>query len=495
MSFKEWLAKNKIFEVKRVSQKPAKTPTVTVSGRPPNSDELALGYAQSEDTDGNVVFGLKGVSQEYRSTHFYVVGATGSGKTRFLETLANQDIKNGYGFGVIDAHGDLADDIKGHLYLSKKDDLDFLREQVVLIDPADPERTACFNPLEQADGITPAGIANELVEVFKKIWTGSSWGARLEDLFKNTLIALIENNLTLAELPSFLTDFNFRNFVLEKVKHPICRDYFEHFNSLPPHMRNERIESTLNKVNAFLSDDNVRQMFVSPKSTFSLRDIMDNKKILLVRLDRGRLKGSADLLGSLLLAKIQMAAFSRTDTAESKRVPFYLYIDEFQNFATDSFIQVLAEARKYKLSLVLAHQNLAQLPPLLRASILTNCGLQAYFRISRTDADILAKESLSSVYNNPPGWEWYIQQLQELERKACVVKNKIEGGVVKIQTLDLPPPYETAGMDEMDFRAEVAKADIGGSHLRKRKDIEDEYKERHEELFKRMDAESFREKK
>ena len=466
-----------------------------IQRREPNKDELALGYARGRDEiENRDLMQLKGVSQSDRATHFYVVGASGSGKTKFLETLAYQDIKNCDGFGVIDAHGDLTEDLKGYLYLNKKDKGNFLRDSVVLIDPTDAGFTTCFNPLERADGITPAGIASELVEVFKKIWK-DAWGARTEDLLKNTLIALIENDLTLAELPLFLTDFNFRKFVMEKVEHPICRQYFERYNSTAPHTRNEWIESTLNKVNAFLSDDNVRQMFVSPKSTFNLRDVMDNQKILLVKLDRGHLKGNADLLGALLLAKIQMAAFSRTDIIASKRVPFYLYIDEFQNFATESFVEILAEARKYKLSLILAHQNLAQLLPSLRASIFSNCGLQAYFRISRADADILAKESLASIYNDSPGWEWYIRQLQEMPHRVCVVKNKIEGGVIAISTLDLFTPYEAAEMDEEEFRAVVAAAEIGGSYLRPRKEVEEAYQKRRAELFKRVDAESFREKK
>lgn len=491
---------NLLVNIGIIERKPYSPPTKPEKKEPAviqrlsNPDELALGFARTENAEGNEEWILKGVLQEHRSTHFYVVGASGSGKTKFLEALAEQDIVNNDGFGIIDAHGDLTEDVKGYLYLLKKGERGFLRERVILIDPTDPDNTVCFNVLEKTKGITPAGIASELVEVFKKIWK-DSWGARMEDLLKNTLIALIENDLTLAEVPLFLTDFNFRKFVLEKVKHPISRQYFERFDTLSPHTRNEWIESTLNKVNAFLSDDNVRQMFVSPRSTFNLREVMDDKKILLVKLDRGHLKGNADLLGALLLAKLQMAAFSRTDIPASKRVPFYLYIDEFQNFATESFTEILAEARKYKLSLILAHQNLAQLSAQLRASILSNCGLQAYFRISRDDANILAKESLASIYDNPPGWEFYIQHLQELQRQCCVVKNKIEGGVVFITAAMLRPPYEKAGMDEEAFRAKVAAAQIGGLYLRPREDVEEEYKAHRKELLRSTEQESFREEK
>ncbi|KKR48812.1 MAG: hypothetical protein UT84_C0035G0003 [Candidatus Curtissbacteria bacterium GW2011_GWA1_40_16] len=463
--------------------------------RKPTPDELALGMASSENIDeAKEVYQLKGVSQEARDTHFYVIGASGSGKTKFLESLIKQDIENGLGFGVVDPHGDLTEDIKGYLYAIHKNTPELLQERVVLIDPTNKEQVVAFNPLEITKGESAASIASELTEAFKKIWH-DAWGARMEDLLKNTLIALIQNNLTLAELPLFLTDTEVRRKILEKVEHGVSRQYFERFNSLPRRTQDEWMESTLNKVNAFLFDDSIRQLLASPQSSFNLREIIDESKILLVKLDKGRLKGSADLLGSLLLAKIQAAAFSRTDTPELQRRKFYLYIDEFQNFATESFIGMLAEARKYRLALLLAHQNLAQLPTTLRASILSNCGLQAYFRISRDDSNILAKESLASIYADPPGWEGYIQALQELPRRACVIKNKVDGGVIAVRTLDLLPPHEFAEMDEEEFVAEVAVSEIGKNYLRGRKEIEDEYKARRDMLTRADESESFREPK
>src|SRR3989344_5266527 len=463
--------------------------------REPKPDELALGIASFRNEDeGKIIHQQKGIAQESRGRHFYVVGTTGSGKTKFLETLLYQDIKNGLGFGIVDPHGDLTEDIKGYLYSLKGKTPDFLQESVVLIDPTDKDNTVTFNPLEQTTGESPTRVASELTEAFKKIWK-DAWGARMEDLLKNTLIALIENNLTLAELRLFLTNPQVRKKVLEKVNHDVCREYFEQFNSLPRNKQNEWMESTLNKVDAFVFDPDIRQMLASPKSSFNLREIMDEGKILLVKLDKGRLKGSADLLGSLLLAKIQAAAFSRTDTPELQRKKFYFYIDEFQNFATETFITMLGEARKYRLALLLAHQNLAQLPTTLRASILSNCGLQVYFRISRDDSNILAKESLASIYSEPVGWEQYIQALQELPRRACVIKNKIDGGVIAVRTLDLPSPHEVAGMDEKEFAEEVATSEIGKKYLREREDIERDSRVRRETLLSAEEPESFREKK
>lgn len=461
--------------------------------REPTPGELALGIASAENTaEGKVIRQQKGISQDARDRHFYCVGATGSGKTKFLESIAYQDIKNGLGFGVIDPHNDLTEDVKGYLYFLKKDEPEFLQDKVILIDPTDKKNVVAFNPLEITRGESSAAVAGELTEAFKKIWH-DAWGARMEDLLKNTLIALIENNLTLAELPLFLTDMDVRRKVLEKTKHDMCRQYFERFNSLRRNTQDEWMESTLNKVRAFLSDDQLRQMFISPKSSFNLREVMDKGKILLVKLDRGRLKGGTDLLGSLLLTKIQAAAFSRTDIFKSERRKFYLYIDEFQNFATENFISILAEARKYELSLLFAHQNLAQLPASLRASILSNCGLQAYFRISRDDSNILAKESLASIYAQPPGWEWYIQQLQELPYRICVIKNKTEGGVVAVRTLDLPSPCELAQTEERKFAEEIAAVEIGKKYLRDRKELEERYKARYEELTKYDEPETFKE--
>lgn len=474
---------------------PSEPQELLVRSRPPNPDELALGWAAGKDeTDNREVNQLKGVSQEHRDTHFYIVGASGSGKTKFLESLAKQDIENGLGFGVLDPHGDLTEDVKGYLYILKKHAPELLQEYVVLIDPTDPKYTVAFNPLERAKQESAASVASELTEAFKKIWK-DAWGARMEDLLKNSLIALIENNLTLAELPLFLTNAEVRRKILEKVNHGVSRQYFDRFNSLRRTTQDEWMESTLNKVNAFLFDDSIRQMLSSPKSSFNLREIMDEGKILLVKLDKGRLKGNADLLGSLMLAKIQAAAFSRTDTPELQRQKFYLYIDEFQNFATENFISMLGEARKYRLALLLAHQNLAQLPATLRASILSNCGLQAYFRISRDDSNILAKESLAAIYNDPPGWERYIQALQELPRRGCVIKNKIDGGVIAVRTLDLLPPHELAGTDEEQFVKEVAVCEIGKNYLCERKKIEEEYKVRRDKLTRADESESFREKK
>jgi len=451
-------------------------------------DVLDLGWYWSER---KLEWQMAKIREEDRKIHFYIVGASGTGKSKFLEFLIRQDIKKGNGFGVIDPHGDLIEDVKGYLALALP--REEIEERVVLIDPTDERYTVAFNPLEKIEGVSSAEIAAELVEAFKKIWI-DSWGARMEDLLRNTLIALIEAELTLDNLPRFLIDEDFRGNVLERVTHPIAKRYFQRFNSLSPKTREEWMESTLNKVNAFLSDDRIREIFSYQKSSFNLREIMDNKKILLIKLDRGRLKENGDLLGSLLMTKIRMAAFSRSDIPKEKRVPFYLYIDEFQNFATEEFIDTLSEARKYGLVLILAHQNLSQLPKNLQDSILTNCGIQCYFRVCRRDAEILAKEAFETTglevkavklsreysdydwYTYQEEWEKYIQELENLPNRCFYAKHKIEGGVLPLRTADVLPAYEEFRIGRGEFEKLMEEIVFGKKYLLEREAKEVEMK-------------------
>jgi type IV secretory pathway VirB4 component len=422
-----------------------------------------------------------------RATHLYVIGASGQGKSRFLEFLIAQDLGR-HGFGVIDPHGDLTDSIKGHL-LGRPD----LHERVIVIDPEDPGETVTFNPLEQLPGISPAEQALELVAVFKKLWQ-DSWGARMEDLLKNSLVCLIENNLTLLELPLFLTNDQFREQILKRVRHPIAQQYFkEHFSKLSEKTRHEWIESTLNKVDTFLFDDRIRDMLSCPTSSFNIREIMDREMIWLVKLSKNRLKDNADLLGALLIAKLQMAALSRAELPEAERIPFYLYVDEFQHFATDTFVEILSEARKYGLRLILAHQTLSQLHETsgLEAAILGNTGIQVYFRVSRSDAEILAKEAFATsglepkhyrkasetfepeFYTYSEEWEEQIGKLTTLKRRTCYAKHKGEGGVI---LLEVPDVESKAGGGKRRGQ------NLGARYRRSREELQRAYAERRKQL-------------
>ncbi len=468
---------NKKEEAKTVEEaaKPKIEPKVI-----PQEDTLDLGWYWSQNKNEAQMAKIK---EKDRRTHLYVVGASGAGKSKFLEFLIRQDILKGKGFGLIDPHGDLVEEIKGFLALSlSKEEIE---ARVVYIDPAHEEYTIAFNPLEKTEGISASEIAAELVEAFKKIWH-DSWGARMEDLLRNTLISLIEADHTLVDLPQFLTNEDFRLNTLDKVKHPITKQYFIRFNNLSPKTRDEWMESTLNKVNAFLSDDRLREMFSFKKSSFSLRKTMDKAQILLLKLDRGRLKGNADLIGSLFMTKIKLAAFSRSEIPTEQRTQFYLYIDEFQNFATKTFIELLSESRKYGLSLVLAHQNLSQLPEDLQDSILTNCGIQACFRISRKDAVIMAKEFFQTTgteikssklsvdssdyqfYSYQEEWERYFQEIQSLPNRAFYVKHKIEGGIIPLQTETIAPAFELAGYSKEIYNENLKNHPFGLKYLKTR---------------------------
>lgn len=405
-----------------------------------------------------------------------------------------QDIIQNQGFGVIDPHGDLIENIKAWLYLWTKKNL---QKDVILIDPSDPINTACFNPLEPIDGIPPERMAGQLVEAFKKIWA-DAWGERMADILRNSLIALVENNLTLLELPLLLTEKAARKKILANVKSPTCLQRFKYFESLPASTWREWLESTLNKVDAFLSDPSIRQIFASPESSFNLREIMDSGKILLVNLNKGKLGDSANLLGALMVSKIKMAAFSRTDIPQTERQPFYLYIDEFQNFATDSFVEILSEARKYRLSLILAHQNLSQLPEYLRDSILANCEIQVCFRVNREDASRLSRELMGPLYRRFPGWESNTQNLQELPPQCCFVGNKLEGGIIAVRTLPIPYPWEFMEdgkvWEEDTFRQYIQSLEIGADYLQSREEAERGRAERVKRLTAE-EGENFREAK
>lgn len=442
----------------------------------PNSLDLGWFYSEGKDE-----FQMAKIADKDRSTHMYVVGASGSGKTKFLEFLIRQDIEKGRGFGAIDAHGDLIEDIKAFLVLECLESermARHIRERLVIVDPTDPKFTVTFNPLEILPNVNAAEQANELVAAFRKIWS-DSWGVRMEDLMRNTLIVLSEAELTLAELPRFLTSRANRRSILANISHPIASEYFKRFETLTDRAQITWIEPVMNKLNAFFADERIRQMFSSSKSSFNLRDIMDKRKILLIKLDKGKLKDSADLLGSLFMAKIQMAAFSRSDIPQSKRIPFYLYIDEFQNYASDSFETILSEARKYGLSLIMAHQTLAQISTELRSLILGNTGLQVYFRVNRQDASLLAKEAFeysgfevkSSGMSGPRFWslgeEWekHTEELQKLSPRQCYVKHKIEGGLIRLYTVEIESGRELAGMNEEEFAGFAARLALGGRYL------------------------------
>jgi hypothetical protein len=326
------------------------------------------------------------VAGSYRPTHTYIVGASGSGKSSLLLNLVLQDFQHGMGVALIDPHGDLVQGLMPHLGKRK--------DSAVILDLADTEHVLAYNPLQRRAGVSVAEQTGKLLLAFKRIWE-DSWGPRMEDILRHSLSLLIEQGYTLAEFPKLLNDSDFRAMLLAETKLGQAHEFFtERYNRWDLRTRIERTESSLNKISAFMADERIGLALSQAKSSFNVREVMDTGGILLVNLAKGHLAGNADLFGALLMADIETAFLSRKP---AERKPFALYVDEFQNVATESFSTFLAEARKFGLCLTMAHQTTKQLDDKLVALILGNAQTQIYFRVSREDAERFSKESANIV--------------------------------------------------------------------------------------------------
>jgi len=338
-------------------------------------------------TDYRDIRKLFGIKQKNRRGHMYIIGKTGTGKSTLIENMAIADIKNGYGVALIDPHGDMAEEILD--YVPKKRIKD-----VIYFNPADLENPIAFNPLEKVPKDFHHLVASGIVSTFKKIWS-ESWGPRLEHILRHALLSLLEYpNSTLLDLPKLLTDKDFRKAVLNYITHPQVREFWlSEFDKYSVWLRSEAISPILNKISQFLISIPLRNIVGQKENTFGVRQAMDKGKILIVNLAKGKIgEDNCSLLGALVVTKIQLAALSRADLPEENRKPFYLYVDEIHNFLTLSFADILSEARKYGLNLVLAHQYIEQLDERIRAAIFGNVGTIISFRIGAEDAKYLAQE-------------------------------------------------------------------------------------------------------
>jgi hypothetical protein len=337
------------------------------------------------------------LSEEERLRHTYILGATGIGKSKLLEFLVRQDIFSGRGFCLIDPHGDLYQNILNFIArLSTIGDqekiTEYISRKLVLIDPAGTNWVVGFNPLEAAQ-VDPYAQALEFMGIFKKLWSDAYWGPRMEELLRNTLLTLSLNGLTLLEAKAVLVNPSFRARMAAGLPPCEAKEYWlNRFDRLRNRTQRTYSEPLLNRLSVFVSDPAIRAMVGQAKSTLNFRRIMDQGRWLLVNLSKGKLKGNAYLLGSLFVAKLQLAALSRADIPEKKRSPFYVFVDEFQNLLGQDFETILSEARKYGLGLTLVHQNIDQLNRQLRAAILGNAFSQIFFRLSDQDAGILSRE-------------------------------------------------------------------------------------------------------
>ncbi|MFA6521753.1 MAG: DUF87 domain-containing protein [Candidatus Gracilibacteria bacterium] len=331
---------------------------------------------------GSNEFGIKLLD---RRRHIYVIGKTGMGKSTLLENMIFSDIQNGRGVAVVDPHGDLADRVLDFVPSHRTND-------VILFDPSDRDFPVAFNMLENIDPTYNTIVASGLIGIFKKIYA-ESWGPRLEHILRNTILALLEYpNTTMLGITRILQDAQFRARVVKKIQDPIVKSFWvNEFEKMEPRMRVEAISPILNKVGQFLSSPIIRNILGQPKSSINLRFAMDNKKIVIVNLSKGKIgEDNSSLLGAMMITKFQLDAMSRADVAEKDRQDFYLYVDEFQNFATESFATILSEARKYRLNLTMANQYIAQMPDEVRDAVFGNVGTLVSFQVGFDDAEAIA---------------------------------------------------------------------------------------------------------
>jgi type IV secretory pathway TraG/TraD family ATPase VirD4 len=328
-----------------------------------------------------------GMRQVDRLFHTYVIGKTGTGKTTLLETVALQDMMCGRGVAVIDPHGDLAERLVAQVPGWRERDL-------VYLNAPDLSQPYGYNPLRRVRADRIAMAASGLMEAFEKLW-GEAWGVRMEHVLRNALYALIEfGEAKLPDILRMLTEKPFQRAVLARVTNEQVRAFWAtEFPNYNPRYRQESIAPIQNKVGAFLADPRLYRMFTSPPVDLHFRQIMDEGKILIVNLARGRLgEDSANLLGALLVTTLGLAAFSRADVEERQRPDYHVIIDEFQSFTTLSVANMVSELRKFHVALVLAHQHLYQLEPEVRHAVLGNVGTLVSFRLGPEDAQVIARE-------------------------------------------------------------------------------------------------------
>jgi hypothetical protein len=373
-------------------------------------DSLITHFAQTNARHPHRVFGIKSTD---RLSHMYVIGKTGVGKTTLLETLIQGDIARGAGCALIDPHGDFAQRLDAWVPDTRRADLVYLS----LTDPALPYG---YNPLSFVSSDRRSLVASGILDVFKKMWV-DAWGARMEHILRNAILALLDqHHAVLPDVLRLLTDKTFRHQVIARVTNKqvvaFWRDEFPRYSF---RYQADGIAPIQNKVGAFLADPRIYRLLTRPDGLLRLRSIMDQGKVLLVNLAKGKIgEDSTSLLGGLLVTSLGLAAFSRADVEEHKRRPFYIFIDEFQNFTTLALANMLSELRKYGIGVVLAHQYLAQLDPKIREAVLGNVGTTISFRVGAIDAQYIAREFAPDIQ---------ALDLQNLSNHEIYVRLMIDG--------------------------------------------------------------------
>lgn len=415
---------NIVWASSKTAEPPAKLPIITGNDA---IDENISAFGLTNFRGINHQFGML---RRDRSRHLYIIGQTGAGKSGLLELFALSDIFHGQGYAIIDPHGDFAVDNMRFIPGSRTQD-------VVYFNPADTAYPLGFNPLEVTNPNQKTNISSEVIGVLKRMF-GDSWGPRLEYILRYTILALLDRpDTTMLDITRMLTDKKFRKETLGYCKDTVVLQFWNvEFNSWTDKFQAEAISPVLNKVGAFTANPVIRNIIGQPKSTFNIRQIMDEGKILIVNLSKGLIgEDNASILGSFLVTKIQLAAMSRSDIPKIEdRRPFYLYVDEFQNFATDSFATILSEARKYGLNLTVANQYIGQMSETVRDAVFGNVGSIISFRVSADDAPILAKQFEPQFEPN---------DLLQMHNRHFIINMVINGEkspAFSATTLNLPPP-------------------------------------------------------
>ncbi|MBI2626327.1 MAG: type IV secretion system DNA-binding domain-containing protein [Candidatus Nealsonbacteria bacterium] len=381
-----------------------------------------------------------GIKLDDRRRHFYVIGKTGMGKTNMIQNMAIQDIKAGNGMGFVDPHGEAAEAL-----------LDFIPPErindVIYFNPADIEYPIAFNIMEKVDVAHRHLVAGGLMGVFKKIWP-DVWSARMEYILNNCILALLEYpDATLLGVNRMLSDVEYRKKVVEKITDPVVKAFWvQEYSRYTQRYEVEATAAIQNKVGQFISAPLIRNIIGQVKSSIDMRKIMDEGKILILDLSKGRIgEDNSRLLGALMITKLQLAAMQRVDIPEEKRKDFFLYIDEFQNFATMSFISILSEARKYRLSLILGHQYITQMEEEVRDAVFGNVGTLVCFRVGAEDAEWMEREFTP---------EFLATDLVNLTKYNIYLKLMIDGVAGRPFSAQTLPPFP---MPEKSNREKIIK--------------------------------------
>jgi len=379
-----------------------------------------------------------GIKTDDRRRHFYCIGKTGMGKSNLMENMAIQDIQAGRGIAYVDPHGEGAEKLLDFIPSNRIND-------VIFFNPADLDYPIAFNVMEKVDFRYRHLVAGGLMGVFKKVWP-DVWSARMEYILNNAILALLEYpDSTLLGVNRMLADPEYREKVVDKITDPIVKSFWVvEFAKYSQRYEQEATAAIQNKVGQFISNPLIRNLIGQVKSTIDMRDIMDEKKIFIMDLSKGRIgEDNSRLLGALLITKLQLAAMSRVDIPEDERKDFYLYVDEFQNFATESFANILSEARKYRLNIILGHQYITQMEEEIRDAVFGNVGTLAVFRVGAEDAEFLEKEFTP---------EFTAEDLVNLPKYNIYLKlmiDGISGHPFSAQTLPPPLPLENSNREKI----------------------------------------------